>query len=255
LNKNITDKIIFNMRLNTSPLNISFTSGFLYKDGKKLKPEVRKLKEMKDVLYDKSISDGERVTYYMYRNICREEDKGLFEKHGVRYDITVMPPILLGKEFNKTYGHYHPIASNNLTFPEIYEVLHGNAHYLIQRTENRNVIDVRLIKAKKGDKVIIPPNYGHITINPGKKVLIMANLVSSRFSSDYTLIKKMQGGVYFETEEGFVKNMNYKKIPKLIVKNAKKLKLLSQKNIYALFIQKPEIFLFLNQPEKVSEIF
>ena len=67
--------------------------------------------------------------------------------------------------------------------PEIYEVLAGEAHYLIQ---TRDCSDVVMISARAGDVVVVPSGYGHVTINPSKKdVLEMANIVSSRFTSNY----------------------------------------------------------------------
>ncbi len=53
------------------------------------------------------------------------------------------------------------------TYSELYEVLERDAHYLLQRAQNGERVDeVILVKATRGDKVIIPPNYGHVTINP-----------------------------------------------------------------------------------------
>jgi oxalate decarboxylase/phosphoglucose isomerase-like protein (cupin superfamily) len=53
------------------------------------------------------------------------------------------------------------------TYRELYEVLKGDAHYLLQRAQNKERVDEAiLVKATRGDKVLIPPNYGHVTINP-----------------------------------------------------------------------------------------
>jgi glucose-6-phosphate isomerase len=61
----------------------------------------------------------------------------------------------MGLEFVKTYGHYHPRVNPKLryTYPEIYEVLDGDARYLVQRAQNEeSVDDVVLVKATRGDK-------------------------------------------------------------------------------------------------------
>jgi glucose-6-phosphate isomerase len=39
----------------------------------------------------------------------------------------------------------------------------GNAHFLLPA---KNLDDVILIEANKGDIIVIPPGYGHVTINP-----------------------------------------------------------------------------------------
>lgn len=175
---------------------------------KKQKPEIRHLYDMKEVLYDqewlKTAPNFE--VYYMYR--------GLKEKPGLRYDITVIPARMLGKEFVKTKGHYH---RNN--FPELYIVLEGRAIYLLQKVRGKIIEDIYVVPAKKGEAVIIPKGYGHITINPSKKTLKMANWVKADGKSNYRPIEKMQGAGYYYTQEGWIKNKNYKEVPQLYFEN------------------------------------
>ena len=173
------------------------------------KPEIRYLFDLKKVLYDqKWLKNAPNLpVYFMYRGIKR--------KNGLRYDITVMPPQKLGQEFVKTLGHEH---INN--YGELYLVLKGEAIYLIQRTEknkkNKIVIkDIYAVKAKKGQAVIIPPGYGHITINPSNQELKMANWVAEKCQNSYQIFKQMHGGGYFYTEKGWLKNKNYAMVPKL----------------------------------------
>ncbi len=168
------------------------------------KPNIRFLYDMKRVLYDqewlKKTSDF--PVYYMYR--------GIKEKGELRYDITRIKAKMLGKEFPKTLGHEH-----SESFQEVYKVLSGKAIYLLQKYKNRKIEDVYAVEAKVGDVVIVPPRYGHVTINPSKKELKMANWLSKKCKNSYTLFKKLGGACYFYTQKGWVKNKNYKKIPKL----------------------------------------
>jgi glucose-6-phosphate isomerase len=146
--------------------------------------------------------------YYMYRNLARSpDDKVWLENHSIRYDITVIPPARLCGEYVKTKGHHHPKNAAGTGYPEIYEVISGEVHYLLQE---RNLNDVILIEARAGDLVVIPPEYGHVSINPSGTTLVMANLVSTRFSSDYTEYERRRGAVYYEfPDRGFLKNMQY----------------------------------------------
>jgi len=67
-----------------------------------------------------------------------------------------------------------------------------------------------LVKAGAGDVVVIPPGFGHVTINPGNADLVMANLVSTAFSSDYAPYAAMGGAACYEMADGtFVKNPRY----------------------------------------------
>lgn len=170
------------------------------------KPKARYFSEMKKTVLDKkwakNISDF--PVYYMYR--------GIKEKNGLRYDITLIPPKMLGKEFTKTKGHEHLGK-----YKEIYLVLKGEAIYLLQkRKKNGSVKDVYALRAKKGEAAIIPSFYGHVTINPSpEKELKMANWISKNCQSDYGFFEKMEGACYFYTKNGWLKNKKYKKVPKL----------------------------------------
>ncbi len=180
---------------------------------KKIEPDIRYLYDLKSVVYDKEwLEKSENFElYYMYR--------GLKQKDDLRYDITVIPPKLLGKEFVKTKGHYHPQQ-----FGELYIVLSGKAFYLMQKIDSKGLIqDVYAVEAKEKEYVVIPPQYGHITINHGQKTLKMANWVHQGFQSTYSLIEKNKGGAYYYLKNhGWIKNNNYKKIPPLRFEKALK---------------------------------
>src|SRR5574341_814216 len=186
---------------------------------KKVKPGIRMLFDMKDVIYDKEwLSKAENFElYYMYRDLSlSRNDVLIIKEHGLRYDITVIPPRMLGCEFVKTAGHYHPrVPGTDVTYPEIYEVLSGEAHYIMQKPLDDSIEDVILIKAKEGDKVIIPPGYGHLTINASNKVLKMANWVARDFESVYSPIKEKGGGAYFLLKDGILKNPAYGHVPEI----------------------------------------
>ena len=175
-------------------------------------PDIRYLDEMRSVLYDQkwAAKAPNKKLYYMYR--------GIKKNNGLRYDITIIPPAMLGKEFVKTKGHYH--IGN---YGEVYIVLKGKAIYLMQKKEKNSLSDVFAVKARKGDIVVVPPGYGHITINPSeKKELKMANWVSEKCQNDYLSIEKKAGGCYYYTKNGWIKNKNYKNIPKLRFKKPRK---------------------------------
>ena len=180
---------------------------------KSKKPDIRYLNDMKEILYDQKWAKTAHnlELYYMYR--------GVKKKGGLRYDITIIPPKMLGSEFPKSKGHKH---LNN--FSELITVLEGKAYYLSQWGKNNKIDKIEVTKAKKGDWLIYPPNCQHLTINPSKKKLIMANWLSKKCKSDYSLFEKFAGAGYFYTKDGWIKNKNYKKIPRLRFKKPLKKK-------------------------------
>lgn len=180
--------------------------------------DVRRLYDMKEVIYDRKwlATQPDFELYYMYRDLYKNEgDYNVIKQNNLRYDITLMPPKMLGNEFVKTMGHEHPIINNSqFSYTEIYQVLEGKATYLLQKTNpsKESVEDFIVIRAEKGECIIIPPNYGHATVNESKKTLKMANWVCRHFSSKYDLIKKKKGMAYFLTTNGFIQNPEYKNV-------------------------------------------
>lgn len=229
--------------------------------GKRVKPGIRRLYDMKDVIYDREwLSRADNFDlYYMYRELSLGRNDALnMKEHGLRYDITVIPPNMMGCEYVKTAGHYHPnLPGTNITYPEIYEVLNGEAEYMMQKPDNDRIKDVILIKANPGDKVIIPPGYGHLTINTSNKVLKMSNWVARDFDSIYSPIKEKGGGAYFILKDRIVKNPGYKEVPEMrIMKpaNLKEIGIDRKKEMYGLVrdIRKLE---FLTKPQKYEWLF
>jgi glucose-6-phosphate isomerase len=219
---------------------------------------------MAKVLYDGEFAknaDWEKAIYFMHREVHKAADEKIFTEHKRRYDVTVIPPFCLGSEFVKTAGHYHELASlsAHLSFPELYEVLHGTAHFLIFRRkalagvdDDKSLDDCILIEAEAGEKIFVPPNYGHVMTNPASETLATANLVEWKFKSLYEPIGNLGGGPYFELCDGkTVPNKNYKELPPLKKIGAKEheptasLGLDPERTVYDSFAESPEKFGFL----------
>lgn len=222
--------------------------------GRKFRADIRTVADMEPVAYDREWivrADSNRPAYYMFRDVWKKpSDRELMRKSGIRYDITIIPPMRMGKEFVKTYGHGHPCPPGSRhSYPELYEVLEGEAHYLMQNS-GKKVDDVIVIKARKGDSVLVPPDYEHVTINPSGRTLKMANLVAE-FTSDYSRIKKMGGSAYFEVAgRKWVKNPAYGEVPDVsFIKPAKTF----GSDIYRM-IRIPGRLDFLCDPEKAISI-
>jgi glucose-6-phosphate isomerase len=175
------------------------------------KPDIRYLDEIREVLYDKLWTKTAKNAplYYMYR--------GVKKKNGLRYDITVIPPKMLGKELVRTKGN-----RNSEGYQELYTVLEGKALFFMQKVKGKIVEDALAVEARSGDWVIVPPGYAIITINPSDKILKIGNWVSEKTENIYQEIEKMKGACYFYTQSGWKKNKNYAKIPTLRFEEALK---------------------------------
>lgn len=244
-------------KLPVSLLNLEFSeNGELFLNGVKQTPSIRKLGEVAEVLADQDFlrsANLDQPLYFMYRDIARAADRQLFLEMQLRYDVTIMLPKMLGREFNKTLGHYHPKVAGELTYLEVYEVLSGRAHYLLQKVSNNEVIDVVLVEAGGGDKIVVPSGYGHITINPSsEECLVMSNLVYRGFESVYEPMKRLRGGAFYELSDGELKpNANYRILKEIRKSSAEEFCLrFDSRDLYSLFIERPESFVFLRDPAK-----
>ncbi len=200
----------------------------------------------------------------MYRDLyATRAHKDIIVEHQLRYDITIIPPLKMGVEYVKTLGHYHPpiAVGSPYTYPELYEVLEGEAHYLLQRPSNGHpecIADALIVRAGKGDKVVVPPNYGHVTINPSEKLLKMANWVCRSFNSVYEPYKLFHGGVYYELVSGkFVPNQWYVEQPDIRMcspAEVPELGLIREKPMYDLVNEIP-LLEYLVSPQKYDWFF
>jgi len=177
-------------------------------------PGIRTVRDMRAVLA-RPDCPASGPLYYMYRNLARSDaDRRSLARSCLRYDITVIPPGDLCGECVKTKGHYHPKNPAGTGYPELYEVTEGEALFLLQ---SRALDDIVLISAGTGARVVIPPGYGHITINPSAgATLVLANIVSDAFESEYGEYEALHGAAYYIMNDGrIVKNRHYPEAPRV----------------------------------------
>jgi glucose-6-phosphate isomerase len=229
--------------------------------GNIITPDVRMLYDMDEVLFDRQWlrSADNMELYYMYRNLYRNNsDREIISRHNLSYDITIIPPKMLGREYVKTAGHYHPhIPGTDISYTEVYQVLEGEAIYLLQKQEGGRITDVMAYNAKKGDCVLIPPGYGHITINSAGETLKMANWVYRDFSSIYDTIRKLSGGAYYLLVDGFIKNASYQDVAPIRfmdVMDYPELGIFAGKDMYD-FVSDLSRLRFLGEPQDYSSVF
>lgn len=226
-------------------------------------PSVRKDTDMIDVWLSPDKAE-DREIYYMYRDVHLPDHEELIRGSDLRYDVTIILPGKVGHEFIKTAGHYHPAKpGSRTTYPEVYEVLFGMAHYLLQRADagSGDIVDAVLVEAEAGDKVVIPPGYGHITINPTSEPLVMSNWVAAGFASEYGMIKRHRGGAYFEIDETagasrFIPNKRHEGVAPLRSLESRDLPTLALTRgypMYQAFVDCPDRFRWLVQPEQFEQ--
>jgi glucose-6-phosphate isomerase, archaeal len=226
---------------------------------------VRKFSEMQPVLLDSQTKAPAEITYNVTRGICLAEHEDIIKDNHLTYDVTIVPPYMLGDEFNKTVGHYHAnIPGTNVAHPELYEVLHGKGLFLLQKMDAdfKKVITILAIEAQAGDKIIYPPNYGHIMVNIGNEPLVTANWLSTDYKPLYEPIKDNKGMALYvvKGKDGnptFIKNDKYVEQPmmrKMVIgdKLRTDFGLEANEPMYITAMRNPKILDFLQEPQKFA---
>ena len=235
-------------------------------------PEVRSLGAMRPVLHTPECS-GPAELYWMYRRAGPSEVQRRLRARGLRFDLTVLRPGTLAGEFIKTFGHVHPPAADGWPYPELYQVLAGRAWFLLQREassqdDSAGRVEVRLIAAEAGDCALVPPGFGHVTINVGNEPLVLANWVADAFASDYEPFRRRRGAAVYvlaapEGDSGgephVVPNPHYP-VPPVVERVAPpSLAALGlgydREPIFAAACRQPDAFVFLVEPSQRPDLF
>ncbi len=229
----------------------------------------RSADQMRRVLLDPECELPE-IIYWMMRDLGLKSLPDLKQTAHLRYDISVFRGCNFGREFMKTSGHYHPYKPHSgVSWPEVYEVLEGTALYLLQRVNDINlgpdeveVEDAIIVEGNPGDKVIMPPNYGHVTINTRPGALVMDNWVSSDFSSVYGKVEEARGFAYYllhgDGQPRWVRNPMYRKplppLRKAVVREVPELGLTRDVPVFISGARDPGKLQWLNYPEVFGEL-
>jgi glucose-6-phosphate isomerase len=238
-----------------SGLNIKLNDNQLVYDEHvfETEPKPRTYEEAKDVYLEKSAPD--QVLYNMYRYFEAEKDAPTFEESKAEYDITIIRPGKIGPEPIKTVGHYHAeVPGTDITYPEVYEVIEGEITYLLQTMPDAEQnVDVVIIEAKVGDKIVVPPGYGHVSINRGNVTAVSSNIQRRDLpaSANYDAIKETNGAALYFTGVEWTENYNYKvRSLKHVTPLAKaEFGLSKDKPLYTSFISDPKKYEWLTEPQ------
>lgn len=196
------------------------------------------------------------VLYFGARYMERSEDESVFVDNDFMADMTVINPGKIGKEYIKTVGHYHQNVSGlKIAYPEVYEAVTDGFEYLLQsEPDEGGKVNVLWVVTEAGDKVVMPPNYGHVSMNVGKESAVEVDIQkrNNPNGSDYSMFKERVGGAFYRTEAGLTKNPNYEVASLKIVRPLEKPEwgLTKNKSLYDSFVENPEKFDYLLHPDK-----
>lgn len=178
---------------------------------------VRTLEQLRPVLKNPELVEGPDPVYEVVEAAAPWVNK------------TIIAPGKLGEEFTKTFGHYHPQDAP----VETYEVVSGAGVLQLQKGMPGQVEEVVLVRAKPGDQIKIPEEYGHSWSNVGSTPLVLLDDWSvGHTPADYEPLEETHGMAYYLVEENgqtkAVANPNYKNLPEPVWMTAEEFKMSSQ---------------------------
>ena len=164
----------------------------------------RKLHDL-DAVWANRVEDEDRVIYRYTSGLHLNGDASVWGAANVIYGIVVFPPGVFGGEYVKSSGQYHPpIPPSNLATPEIYAVLSGVGHFLLQKASPPydRIEDVVIVEVQAGESFVVPPDYGHLQINASSEPLVFSYAVRDGMKGQYDPFKARRGAVYYMMANG-----------------------------------------------------
>ena len=151
------------------------------------------------------VLDEERVIYRYTAGLYFKEDAAIWAAAKVAYGIVIFTPGVFGGEYVKSSGQYHPpTPPSGTATPEIYTVLSGIGHFLLQkaRPPYDTIEDVVLVEVRAGESFVVPPDYGHLQINPSPEPFVFSYAVMDGMKGQYDAFKARRGAAYYEMANG-----------------------------------------------------
>ena len=175
---------------------------------------VRQLHDL-DAVWRHSPTEEDRTIYWYSAGLSYSKDKDIWKKANIIYGIVFFYPGCFNQEFVKSSGQFHPPQGISQTAtPEIYTVLKGTGYFLLQQAKPpyTTITDAILVEVCAGESFIVPPDYGHLQINPLNEPLIFSYVVMDGLQGVYEPYKKTQGAMYYvldNPETPYQLNENY----------------------------------------------
>ena len=254
------------------PISLDETAGLLKSQDTEVAWEdySRKFSDkMQGLVADSAYRTDDDPYYDFYKAIEKNGDRETFSSLDLRYDSTVILPGTANGEYKKTAGHFHlPIPGKPYSFPELYQVVNGTALFVMQKVDDyqkegpMKVKDVLLAEVHAGEAIVIPPDYGHCTVNICDEAMVFINLVPVNSKNYYDSVKYSRGmSVYvYKDDSGYrlEKNPRYDFDcePRVVVPGSSDaLGIKKGVPVYTEYLKNPQLYTYLNDPEEKAPLF
>lgn len=220
--------------------------------------ENRYLDDIRHSLLNKNVSGPDNI-YTIAMDIGKKKDQLDLNQRGLLYGMVRYAAGKLGNEPMKSQGHIHAISKiSNMSTPEVYEILEGRALIYMQEKVEKEAGKCYAVEAVKGEIVVVPPGWGHCTINTSTdRSMCFGAWCVRDYAFDYTTLKKQHGFAYspvFDPQNHLIWNKNdHYTSAELVIKRPREYREFGIEKdvpIYYQYEQSPELFNFVSHPER-----
>lgn len=223
--------------------------------------EKRKLDDIRKTLMD-PMCEGPDVVYTIAMDVGNNEDKEDLIQRQLLFGACIYSDGKLGNEPVRSQGHVHAISPSCMSSTaELYEIWEGEAIIFMQSSTSDDPGRLFAIKAKEGDKVIVPPGWAHYTVNanPDKQMVFGAWCIRD-YGFDYKEVREHGGLAYFpvfnEETIHFIVNPLYE-TKELIIKEPRiydEFNVDAQMPLYTQYLEDKNRFDFVTNPNAYQSI-
>ncbi len=219
-------------------------------------PENRQLDAIRQSLMDPGCI-GPEFVYSIAMDVGRKADREEMLRHNLLYGAVTYAKGTLGREPVRSQGHIHAVSpSCGFSTCELYEIWEGEACVYMQERAEDNPGRCFAVWAGPGEIILVPPGWAHCTIVADvRRPMSFGAWCVRDYGFEYADVRAHKGLAWFPiVEEGglrFVPNPLYRtqtcieKRPRLYTEFG----LDPQTPIYRQFVQQPNRFSFVAQPQ------
>ncbi|MGL5722422.1 MAG: glucose-6-phosphate isomerase family protein [Brevinema sp.] len=160
--------------------------------------EQRSLESIRQSLLDPKCS-GPEIVYSIAMDVGCHKDRQILIDKNLLYGSVIYNQGRLGDEPIRSQGHVHAVSQScGMSTPELYEIWQGKAIIYMQENVTDDPGRCFAVIANPGDKVLVPPSWGHMTISADSEVpLVFGAWCVRDFGFDYKGVREHNGLAWF----------------------------------------------------------
>ncbi|POP41302.1 glucose-6-phosphate isomerase [Superficieibacter electus] len=221
-------------------------------------PEIRTLDQIRGSLRDPDC-DGPEQVYAIAMDVARLQDREELQKRMLLFGVVTYAAGQLGDEPIRSQGHVHRISQHSgWSPPELYEIWQGKAIIYMQEFVEDEPGRCFAVLAGPGEKVLVPPGWGHATISASPdEALTFGAWCDREYGFEYEAVRAHKGLAWYPLVQNnniiWQHNSHYLPGRLQVVTPRKYTEFgITDEPVYQQFINDPARFQFISKPEKAA---